>query len=172
MKKYGILLGLLCLLSPIAQAQTVTVKLDVPYGVPSLDGNGFITAPSRGQIDSATVNGVPLSYIIPQIESKESQNSAIFIPLKAINNANGVLGLDSTGNISRPLVFNSTVTLTKVVFSHLASGSQATQGMVSYCSDCFSTARDGQSTTNGLLTSYNGTQWVDGLGNPLGNYYQ
>jgi len=40
-------------------------------------------------------------------------------------------------------------------------------GQVFFCSDCYSTARASGSHATGLLASWNGANWVDGVGNPV-----
>lgn len=118
-----------------ASAEDITtyiprIYLGTPNGVPQLDATGSLTSPLKGTADSATVGGVPLSYIIPSLQSQNRLTESI--PKSWLDVAGGVPKLDSNkvlkynliGDISNAYVSQSdgtTITLGNIYTQFLTS---------------------------------------------------
>lgn len=106
------------------------IFLGTPNGIPQLDATGAVTSPLKGTVDSATVGGVPLSYIIPSLQSQNRLTESI--PKSWLDVAGGVPKLDNNkilhynlvGDVSSAYVSQSdgtTITLGNIYTQFLSS---------------------------------------------------
>lgn len=111
-KVLGLLVsGMLCSIPIYAQAQSTT-KTQVwsimrdfansPNGPAFLNASGYITAPSQGAVDAATVGGSPLSNIIPALQ--KANRLADVLRTSNIDVAGGVAGLNAQKQISDEVI--------------------------------------------------------------------